>query len=507
MSNTMTFTAFAPPTREGIDLARRAAAAAEALGITASVAEAVNAWTLLSACLTDDVVLFDGTIEPDGSHLYPLAAIMPAQVDHLLVAARTYLPINFIPARRGGAPEYPFPHFDPRLDRVRAAWSNDHILRWVETQLRDLRGRGPRAKTVDLSALTAGGDADQIARAIAEFYQASAPRVERERRVFVSYRSRHWERMHPFVARLERGELHGGAAKEVEVVPPGQVVYEGELLTAMRRWQLLALVDRRIATCAEMVAYRTPDYLDSWWTQGEVITLAYRRCAGSPEPVALRVFDPARGDAAPLACPPPGLLPTLPEPQLRRMARWYAHTDPYEMGPETVWMNRLAHRLIRFVPDFMLRAVLKRAWKTPPAQVAAATLRAFDDGAGDPERFVGETQDPAMMRDFYGDEVWSAAFWENVLFDCPATRREARAAAPDVAGFLTARPAQMESITPAEMERFVAEGAIRCARCNGRHPVVAAPPRFLWAPPRAGLPGAGGLQRLDTHVALPDPRL
>lgn len=298
----MSFTAFATRSREGIELAHGAAARAEALGFRAAVVEEPDALKLLSACLADDVVFFDGTIE-DG-HLYPAAGMAPSEVDHLLVGARTYLPINFIPARSGGAPEYPAPYFAPRLDRPRAAWSNEHVLRWIEEQLVELRARGPREKTVDLATLAASGDADAIARAVIGFYRASEPRVERERRVFVSYRSRHWEAMQPFLERLRRGDLHDGAPREVEVLPPGAVVYEGELLTAMRRWQLLALVDRRIATCAEMVAYRTADYLDSWWTQGEVITLAYRRGERGSDPVpALRVFDPTT-PAIPRSTPP-----------------------------------------------------------------------------------------------------------------------------------------------------------------------------------------------------------
>src|SRR4029077_13419312 len=177
-------------------------------------------------------------------------------------------------------------------------------------------------------------------------------------RVFISYRSRSWNEVATLKDRIEHGELYDGRPQIVEVLPPGTLAYEGELLTSMRRWQLLSLIDRLIAECAEMVVYRSDSYLNSWWTKGEVVTLAYRRGSGSMSQPKLRIYDPGSGHGN-LADAPQELMPKMSELQLRRMARWYAHTDPHEMGPETIGVCRMVHKMIRHVPTALLGLTLK----------------------------------------------------------------------------------------------------------------------------------------------------
>lgn len=505
MTERMSLTIFGAPTEDGADLVRRAAALAEGLGYSVALAEAVNQWELVRAAFRSDVVLFDGTVEDEQRHIYHAGALLPSVVDHLLVVGRSYLPINFIPARRGGAPDYPTPHFDPRLDRERRPWSNDDILSWLKDQLLDFRARGPRPKEVDIDAVAATNDPEQVGRTMMGFYRLSKPRVDVSGRVFVSYRSRYWEQVEALKARVERGELHGGERKSVEVLRPGALAYEGELLTAMRRWQLLSFIDRLIGDCAEMIAYRSEGYLDSWWTRGEVITLAYRRGSGSQSQPGLRVFEPTPAPGR-LADPPKEFLPTMSEPQLRRMARWYAHTDPQSMGPENVAFNRMVHKVIRFIPAALLAPILKGFSRTDQARMMEAVGEELGgEGAG--KEMSRQVTDAAAVKDFFADEIWSDAFWDDALFECPRRRASPKGVGLDLDSFLSARPAHMIGIGAEEMRRVISGGVLSCPRCRGSHAVVAAPPRYLWAPLRHGQTRTAtrtGLQRLDTYVALPE---
>ncbi|HEV2864317.1 MAG TPA: hypothetical protein VGX48_25185 [Pyrinomonadaceae bacterium] len=499
----MSLTIFGPETSDGVDLVRRVTALAEGLGYTVEPPQAATQSEMFEAVIGRDVVIFDGTVEDEQRHIYHAAAMIPSVVDHLLVVSRTYLPINFIPARRGGAPDYPFPHFDPRLDRVRQSWSNEMIVEWLRAQLLELRERGPRDKEADIRALAAAKEPEDFGRAIVEFYRRAEPRAATGGRAFISYRSRVWDEAEALRGRIERGELHGGRRLSVEVLRPGALAYEGELLTAMRRWQLLSLIDRIIAGCAEVIAYGGEGYLDSWWTRGEVMTLAYRRGSGSESRPELKVHDPRLGPTH-LADAPPELTPVMTERQLRRMARWYAHTDPLSMGPENVAFCRKAHKIIRYVPSALLGFFLRRAARLPHARMMAAT--GGELGGGDNwEAAMREFTDPAAVKEFFGDEVWSDAFWDDVLFECPRRPSPAPRGTLDPGGFLTARPPHMIALPPDRMSEVVARGAISCPTCRGEHPVVAAPPRYLWAPLRHGLGRTEtrtGLMRLETYAVL-----
>ena len=70
---------------------------------------------------------------------------------------------------------------------------------------------------------------------------------------------------------------------------------------------------------------------------------------------------------------------------------------------------------------------------------------------------------------------------------------------------LSAQPAHMLSFGPEQMDEAIGKGAIVFPRCGCRHAVVAAPPRYLWAPLRRGQTRTTtrtGLMRHDTYVAL-----
>ena len=62
---------------------------------------------VVAACLGDGALVFDATIEPDGSNIYSDALYALLSIDYNLVVSRTYLPANFLGVRRGVAPPYP----------------------------------------------------------------------------------------------------------------------------------------------------------------------------------------------------------------------------------------------------------------------------------------------------------------------------------------------------------------------------------------------------------------
>lgn len=78
------------------------------------------------------------------------------------------------------------------------------------------------------------------------------------------------------VENLNKGVYHNGANKTAKYLDDGNLVYSSELNTKQRAWQLLAIIDREyISHCDEFWIYGSDDYLDSWWTLGELIIYSY----------------------------------------------------------------------------------------------------------------------------------------------------------------------------------------------------------------------------------------
>ncbi len=91
------------------------------------------------ACMNDDLVVFDATIEADGRHNYFAATLQSGVLDHVLVVSRTYLPINLYCFRQGGAPDYPNPYTGSS-----GTFTNADIITWLRKQIEDLRPSLPR---------------------------------------------------------------------------------------------------------------------------------------------------------------------------------------------------------------------------------------------------------------------------------------------------------------------------------------------------------------------------
>ena len=270
-------------TTHGRNLATKVIAMARRLGFDADVTYSGTQFQLLDACFTKDVVVFDGSIEDEEHHIYHQAVMIPAACRHFLVVgvpiARssgpgagwyTGLSLSTLHARHRPAPLVV-------VGRRHSSLAPGATARF--------KNKGPRIKDLDFHATVRSNDLERINRMIQRFYTNSAPKTDPAGRLFFSYRSRCYDDALALVDRLHTGVLHGGVKKQVASSGPALLAYEKELLTAMRRWQLLALIDRIIADTEELIAFDACDYLASWWTQGELLTVAYRQLAGTSTPM------------------------------------------------------------------------------------------------------------------------------------------------------------------------------------------------------------------------------
>jgi hypothetical protein len=242
-------TIFATGTTDGQALANAVAARATSVGFDSIEMPQPSQEAVIEACLGDGALVYDATIEPDGTHLYDAASYALLSFDYNLIVSRTYLPANFLSVRRGVAPPYP------------ATIDIAALLPRIETQLAELCERVPRPpEHVGQQAAKALGE-DALARA--------RERRHGQAQAFVSHRGQ-WAADVEELADQSR-ERFGIDAR---VFRTGELAFADELMTFQQRWAVLRELQRWIAVADEFWIFRTDDYARSWWTRGERVLLA-----------------------------------------------------------------------------------------------------------------------------------------------------------------------------------------------------------------------------------------
>lgn len=242
-------TIFATGSADGQALAKAVATRAKAVGFdSVETVQQPTPEAVIEACLGDGGLVFDATIEPDGTHLYEAASYALLSFDYNLVVSRTYLPANFLGVRRGVAPPYP------------ESSTNDDLVPRIETQLAELVERLPRPpEHVGMEAATALGE-DALARARARRHGRA--------QAFISHRGQ-WASDVEALA----GQSRETSGVDARVFRTGELAFADELMTLQQRWGVLRELQRWIAAADEFWIYRTDDYSRSWWTRGELVLL------------------------------------------------------------------------------------------------------------------------------------------------------------------------------------------------------------------------------------------
>lgn len=241
---------------------------------------AVTVNDCILSCYKDDLVIFDASIEGDNHEInnYRLANALQSPLEHVLVVSRTYLPLNIYTYKTGGFPSY-----------KQQSLSNESILKWLESELSRidfhiLRDRSTKGIKNVVNYLKASKAEHDSIRAT-------------ETSVFISFRTKYAQleenseykySVSELARRIETGCY--GEPRTVKYLDNGSLVFNTELLTQWKAWQLLCIIDKEyISYCDEMWIYASDDYLNSWWTMGEQILfsyLVYQKIDKRPSPCA-----------------------------------------------------------------------------------------------------------------------------------------------------------------------------------------------------------------------------
>ncbi len=227
---------------------------------------AVTVNDCIMSCYNDDLVIFDASIEGEQYEFnnYRLANALQCPLEHVLIVSRTYLPLNIYSYNAGGFPTY-----------KQQTFSNEEILNWMGKELSLVNFRQLRSR-----------DSKGI-KNIVNYLKQSKAKYDSlkvaESSVFISFRTKYTQkeensRYKYSVAELARRIENGyyGKPRTVKYLDNGSLVFNTELLSQWKAWQLLSIIDREyIAYCDEMWIYASDDYLNSWWTMGEQIIFSY----------------------------------------------------------------------------------------------------------------------------------------------------------------------------------------------------------------------------------------
>lgn len=297
---------FAVGNEQGRSLADAVKAEGDQLGFDARVIHGGGQEELARACVFDDFVVFDASVEDVDN--YGAAVEVTKALPYVFIVSRTYLPINFQGVESGGAPDYP------------GSLSNDEILDWLKARLREAADKPPRSKSSSFNFSAALSLTREM------------PGIQPSD-VFISYRGALLNEVKMFADQVV-------SPKTFKIFQPAPRSFHQTALTAFDRWAVLAVISDSVIASREVCVYDSGDeleYLKSWWTIGELFVCAYRGRT-------LKRYEPATGK---LGAPLPEHVICLAERHKARMSKLFTNSHPAMMGPESVeriqnsWFLRL----------------------------------------------------------------------------------------------------------------------------------------------------------------------
>ena len=76
-------------------------------------------------------------------------------------------------------------------------------------------------------------------------------RKKKSGQIFISYRNQYYNNITILKNKIQMGEYHRGKERTVFFLLPGKLVYEDEILTERRHWQLFSMMHRTIRASEE----------------------------------------------------------------------------------------------------------------------------------------------------------------------------------------------------------------------------------------------------------------
>ena len=322
-----------------------------------------------------------------------------------------------------------------------------------------------------------------------------------KRGAFISYRTRYFKEKLDGTDVMDLVQLirkkHNNPDYPVLVYGDGDISHE--FLTEQRSWEIVSFVDRRIREVEEVWIFNSyaqegtdpstvSNYLDSWWTQGEILALMYIK-KGSPQdlPKKIFLFDPYTRQAEEKGT---DFIPGLSDELYQEIVRYYSNSDSRSSGIES--MKNM--RILRNVNGILRRLAFGQMKKMQRKLLTSGTM-------------MGKVLDEITYKSYIqsiNSHVYDESFTENRVVSCPNCKRKGvtmddfkkNGFINDFIKINSDDPKEMKTIndrgfyctTEQELKEIVNTGKWVCPRCKTTFSVVYRENnnQYRWWPIRMG---------------------
>lgn len=408
---------------EGQELCKQFKALAEIQGHSVNTPEASLYEAIRVLSSKDDLVVIDATREENSAeHNYHMISPASSVHSHILLVSRNYLPLN-VSCQNDTIADTDSNTIYENAPRYRGVLSNKKILHFLNLQIKYAEGLSPRKSFSALGHLASG-----FIKMVSGQFETNEQDAQRQHsgQVFISFRHADSEKVGVLRRRIEakRSNEFFPGGKSVRFFAPGSL--SDEIFTEWRRWNVLSWLDRFIGPADEFWIYKsTTDngkyYFNSWWTLGEIMTVAYRRYSGYKGKTMWRVrlYDEATDTVHDLS---ENFFPKLSEEQEKRLVRWYANADSIGLSAE-----------------YLIRAAKMAQWQYMPS----------------------------LGKAYVKDHVFSNEFWTDYILDCPCCRTIGNNESHfDIDNWLWHKEPSFTRLSQQVMQRAIASD--RVVRCGNK---------------------------------------
>ena len=482
-----------------------------------------NQYDMLKACMEDDIVIFDGSIEKDENgnwdSNYAAATANAMAMDNVLVVSRTRLPFNY-QALRTNVPELGQEKRD-NYGNPCYEYSNDDIILWMKSELEKMSKPSivmkENGSTIELQPRLPVPDRfkmiipplDKLGNVMNDLFSKQNDRMKdsiefmnsiRKRGAFISYRSHYYNEKYYGINAGEDlvkiiKDRHNDENYPVTIYAEGEIA--SEFMTEQKRWGVEKFVDNKLRNVDEVWIFETGDedgfgYYDSWWTCGEIISLMYMKACGYtlPKIYVCRYDNDSQTLIIPTKEEDDNYIPNLTNELLRELARYFANADGAnemmsnmrDLRKKSIIVQRLAYYSMKKLERAILPKELQDTAKEEngfKAYKESLYSHVYDESFTDnhiafcpPNKKVSK---PITIKDFENPKfIWNFirinSEMENGAFKEEVEQR----------GYF--------SITPEEMKEIIKNKQWICKKMNNRIIKIkeAAHPIFQWWPIRRG---------------------
>ena len=357
---------------------------------TISVVYNGQQYDMLKACMADDLVIFDASIELNeyGSwdSNYAAATANPCALDNILVVSRTRLPFNFS-VLRTNVPELGQNDKDSQ-GRLITEFTNNSIVEWVKSEIKqmsepfkpsELSDTLPPRIPVNKDLKFNVPPFEQLGAVDSSFYEIQEKKMldsldymaAKRKGAFISYRSYYYKQKYhgktaQDLVKLIK-DLHNDQNYPVTIYAEGDIAFE--FMTEQRRWFVESFVDRKMRTMDEVWIFETNDedgygYYDSWWTQGEIISLMYMKANGSRLPkIYVYYYDEQLGEMRYIQ-KDESFIPNLTKELNHELSQYFANAEGANEGMENMRTLRSKSFLYKRLAHFAMKQMQKRYMNT-----------------------------------------------------------------------------------------------------------------------------------------------